>query len=469
MIVDGAGPEPIDLAMARTARAAVAPSPMAVEMAGNAAQLLGSLYRTEDVAVAPDGRRVAIPSFFGDHAVLADLDVDRDGDVPTLHVSSASIVQCEQLRHPHGAAFLDDRTLLVANRGAELMAIDVPPRGAGPSTVFRTGRVLVGEHDPAPVAGPSSLSVRRSDGLADVLVCNNHSHTVTRYLFDIVDDLRVIDREVLIGDGLATPDGVDVSASGRWIAVSNHDTHEVFVYAYEPEAESPVRKVGTLRGANFPHGVRFVDDDRAILLGDAGLPYLYVFRAGDADWTGVRDPARTLRVMDDDTFNSARYNPQEGGPKGLAVLGDQGAVVLSSAYQHLACLSLDDVLAGTAGPAASAAPAASLLDDPTMPDLVRRSLRRRHDAEAELEALRAELDDARSREHERDAAVAALHRRLDDLTEQMRAAGSSHDTELAEAHAEHERLELELAEMRQSTCWRLTRPIRAAIDAVRRR
>ena len=483
---------PIDLARVRAERsAAVTPRPMPVVMAPEIEPLVASLYRTEDIAVAPDGRRVVIPGFFSDHMLLADLDVVRDGGHERLQVSAASVVQCERLRFPHGVAFVDDRTVLVANRGAELLAIDVPARGTGPTAVFRTGRVIVGEHDRVPVRAPSSLAARTLDGLCEVLVCNNESHTVNRYLLDLDDDLQVVDREVLIGEGLHTPDGVALSRSGRWLAISNHTTHEVFLYSYEPDAAAPARRVGTLRGPNYPHGVRFARDDRAILLNDAGLPHLYVYAAPDGDWSGVRDPARTLRVMDDGTFNAGRYNPQEGGPKGLVVLEEQGAIVLTSTYQHLACMPLDDVLddvldGSVADQRAPTGRSPSPADGPTLADVVRRSLRRVQDAEtalreqqehtaalesavteqqhrfAELEAERASALEATTSALR--AEVAAVRFELDALADQMRRA----DAELVLARRDRDTAAARLAAMEQSTSWRITRPVRAVLDVVRR-
>jgi DNA-binding beta-propeller fold protein YncE len=251
----------------RVANASASDLVMVVEATPDVEPLLAALYRTEDVAVAPDGRRVVIPSFFGDHLLLVDLDIDRTtaDQTPILRVSDPTVVQCESLRYPHGVGFVDDRTVLVANRGSELSAIEVPPGAMPRAVAFRTARVIIGTDDPVPVRAPSSLALHTENGLCEVLVCNNASHEVTRYVLDVDDGLHVIEREVLIGDGLAVPDGIAVSPSRRWIAVSNHDTHEVFVFAYEPEAVQPVRRVGTLRGANYPHGLRFADDDRMIL------------------------------------------------------------------------------------------------------------------------------------------------------------------------------------------------------------
>ena len=63
---------------------------------------------------------------------------------------------------------------------------------------------------------------------------------------------------------LDVPDGVAVSANGRWLAVSNHEVGVVFVYDYEQLGED-AEPVAVLRGATYPHGVRFTHDDRVIV------------------------------------------------------------------------------------------------------------------------------------------------------------------------------------------------------------
>ena len=216
------------------------------------------------------------PSFHADFLVLVDLDIvrrlirrperDAAGQPRERRESESPEV-------PHGIAFVDETTALIANRGSELMTMSLPPRGSSPTAESRRPTVVVGADDPVPVRGPGSVAVRVAGGLCETFVCNNHGHDVTRYVFDMAAGWKVLEREVLIGSGLATPDGIAISASGRWLAISNHDTHEVLVYSYEPGAARPMELAGVLRGANYPHGLEFADDDRVLLLNDAGLPY----------------------------------------------------------------------------------------------------------------------------------------------------------------------------------------------------
>ena len=455
-----------------------APQPLDVAIDDDAAPHLAALYRTEDIAIAPDGRRALLPSFHADFLVLVDLDIvrRRSGDRPaTLRVSHANVVQSDLLKYPHGVAFVDQTTALIANRGSELMTLSLPPRGSEPTVESRRPKVVVGSDDPVPVRGPGSVAVRVAGGLCETFVCNNHGHDVTRYVFDVAAGWQVLEREVLIGSGLATPDGIAISASGRWLAISNHDTHEVLVYSYEPGTARPTQLAGVLRGANYPHGLEFADDDRVLLLGDAGLPYLYTFSASDGDWSGERSPIRTDRVMDDATFNFGRYNSQEGGPKGLAILHQQRAVMLTSTHQHFCCLLLDD-LVPSRGPARQLT-----VPGPAEPmaAIARRSMARVTAMEAESAALRdrcATLEAGLASAHAALAAAqagsAGLAAERETLAAQIvqgRAAVERAELERAVAAERAALAEERLRVIEQSTIWRVSRPLRGVLDTLRSR
>jgi hypothetical protein len=200
------------------------------------------------------------------------------------------------------------------------------------------------------------------DDLLEVMVCNNYAHDVTRHVLDRSRGWEVVDGEVLLRRGLSVPDGIAVERRGAWLAVSNHLKNQVYLYRYDEDLGPDSEPVGILTGPNFAHGLAFTPDGRHLIVADAGLPYLLGYTADDGDWSGERSPSKITRIMDDDTFNRGRYNPQEGGPKGLAVTAS--AVIVTSEFQT-ACFGLDDIvdLSG-AGFAAEAAPASGATDGP---------------------------------------------------------------------------------------------------------
>jgi DNA-binding beta-propeller fold protein YncE len=355
------------------------------------AAAVGSIGRTEDVAVSPDGTTMALAAFDTDAIAFIRFERRTIDRRPSIVVTSCTTVRVEGLRRPHGVAYLSDRTLVVANRESELLLVELGDDDGSPTA---SGRVLVDGGHAVPVRWPGSVAASPlGDDLVEILVCNNYAHDVTRYVVDGRSGWTVVDAEVLLAADLDIPDGVAVAPTGRWIAVSNHNRHCVNVYRYDEALGPDTTPTGTLRRVNYPHGLRFSADGSRLFVADAGLPFVHRYDALDGDWSGEREPAVTWRVMDDETFDRGRHNPQEGGPKGLVTVDD--LVVVTSEHQPLAVLA-----AIPTDPTAD-----RLLDTSTPPVLaatraVRRAARRLADREAvlaERSADRAALDDARDR------------------------------------------------------------------------
>jgi len=124
--------------------------------------------------------------------------------------------------------------------------------------------------------------------------------------------------------------------------VSNHNAQAVFVYEY-PTPGTDAEPAGILRGVSYPHGLRFADDDRNLLVADAGAPHVHSF-ASDGDWRGARLPVSTMQVVDDATFERGRKNVTEGGPKGLDVHGHANVVAITLEEQPLAFFEFDAMI-----------------------------------------------------------------------------------------------------------------------------
>lgn len=288
---------------------------------------LSAMGRTEDVRLAPSGRRLAFACYATEQIAVADVEITASDSGPEVAVTSLRQLGSPALHDPHGIDFLDDETLIVGNRGGGVAVFRLPPAG------------VVGEMTPVgPVDGglphvgdaPGSVAVRSLDGRHEVLACHNWTNTVTRHTLDAGGVPAA--GEVVARKWLDLPDGVAMSRDGRWLAVSNHNAHSVLVYAYSTLSED-ADPVGILRGVQYPHGLQFGHADRYLLVADAGAPHVHVFASSDGSWQGVGYPTVTIRVMDDDTFARGRHNPEEGGPKGVDVDPRTNVLVVTS--EHL--------------------------------------------------------------------------------------------------------------------------------------
>ncbi|MBL0038437.1 MAG: hypothetical protein IPP36_07305 [Nitrosomonadales bacterium] len=91
---------------------------------------LAGLGRTEDVKFSPDGRRLAIAGFNCNKILILELDCDFTDIHKNVVISDFVEISSLSLKNPHGLAFLDDKTLIVANRKGGASVLRLPPRGA---------------------------------------------------------------------------------------------------------------------------------------------------------------------------------------------------------------------------------------------------------------------------------------------------------------------------------------------------
>ena len=81
-----------------------------------------------------------------------------------------------------------------------------------------------------------------------------------------------------------------------------------------------------------------------LLVADAGSPFVHIYEAPDLNWRGVRTPLLSVRTLSDEQFAAGRYNPQEGGPKGIDVTRDMSLFVTTNECQPIAFFDLQAAL-----------------------------------------------------------------------------------------------------------------------------
>src|SRR5947207_5871805 len=307
---------------------------------------VGSLGRTEDVRFSPSNRRLAVASFIRNRIVVFDIDIASSSSATQVALTGGVELSSPALQLPHGLDFIDDNTLIVTSRGR-----DGP--GDGPAAnvaLFKlpNGEEIVRTHEVPPIARwpangttllntPGSVAVTRvKEDVGEVLICNNYGDTVTRHLLDRAAGGAIRNSEILLHKYLNIPDGVSVSPDRRWIAVSNHSTHNVLLYENSPALNPDAKPDGILRRIYYPHGLRFSADGRHLFVADAGAPYLPIYAQDPDQWRGVRHPVATVRIMDEAVFQRGHHSPGEGGPKGLDLDASSRILVLTSECQPLA-------------------------------------------------------------------------------------------------------------------------------------
>lgn len=310
--------------------------------------VLSDIGRTEDVRFSPDNRRLILAGYGLNHLLILRIAIEASDAGPVVVADDFMELTSDGITSVHGLDFLDDRTLAVANRDGLVSILDIPPGElAGRHSRIDPIRELSGGIF-CKLKSPGSLAARRdAGGRISLLVCNNYTHRVTQHVVDPNRGYRVRSNRVLMARSLDIPDGIAVSYDERWIAVSNHNTHEVMLFDAAAPLGPWTEPAGILSDVDYPHGLRFTPDDRHLLVADAGAPLIHVYERGSG-WAGARGPIRSVTVLDDETFIRGRANPQEGGPKGLDIDRSGLVVAMTCEEQPLAFFSLATMIAAPA-------------------------------------------------------------------------------------------------------------------------
>lgn len=349
--------------------AQVLPAQVAYDAPERVRHALASLGRTEDVRLSPSSTRLAFASYSRDQVAVADLTISRGVGGVDVVVEEVAFHGSPEIRQPHGLDFVDDDLLAVGNRSGVIELLRLPPLGAG-GAATSVGSVA------CELGAPGSVAAIRSATHAQVLAVHSWTNALTRYR--IAGD-SISGGEVIARRWLDLPDGIATSEDGHWLAISNHNTHDVLVFetaTLDPDADP----VAVLRGMAYPHGLRFASGDRFIVVADAGAPYVDIFARTGESWATAAYPSISLRVMDDETFVRGHHTPREGGPKGIDVDPRTGVLLVTAEETPLAFFDLDLALeASTTRPGG---------------DLVRNELERMRDLErsrAETTAVQEQL------------------------------------------------------------------------------
>ena len=318
---------------------------------------IARLGRTEDVQFSPDGGRLAVAAFNENRLVILEVEANWDTNPPTVALRNSLEVGSDDLQRPHGICWIDEHTIVVANRIGRLVIFEIPNEPTSGRITLSPVKTL-GDNSNDVLKTPGSVSaVPVGADLIELIVCNNYVHHVSRHLVDRRTDYAPIADEVLIHDGLTIPDGVTHSPSGRWIAVSNHGHHNVLLFRNDRELGPASQPQGVLAGITYPHGVRFTENGKTILVADAGAPLVHLYRS-DGDWTGERHPDASIQVLSDESFKRGNSDPTTGGPKGIDVTRDGKLMVITCHEEPLVFFdvreSLDQQVATQADNAAEA-------------------------------------------------------------------------------------------------------------------
>ena len=302
----------------------------------SAQEALNTLGRTEDVRFSPENKRLAIACYKKNRISL--FGFERS---PQPFLSGPLEISSPHLDQPHGIDFIDENTLVVANRSGNVVIFQLPERTDGEAEVVR----ILEKAETTFIKNPGSVAVTRTeDNEFHILICNNYVHTISRHRLRKEHRYELLSNDLLLQSRLNIPDGIAASRNNRWLAVSNHGLYCVYIYENRAGLGPNSAPTGILRQVRYPHGLRFSSDGSTLVVADAGSPFIYLYRSPTHGWTGVHHPTAAIRVLDQETFQKGHSNPQEGGPKGLDICNQDQLLVVTNEQQPLAFFDFSAML-----------------------------------------------------------------------------------------------------------------------------
>jgi hypothetical protein len=424
------------------------------------AEAISGLGRTEDLCFSPDGRRVAITCFHQRAIAVVDVEVSGGEASPSVVHTAITRLVAEELEQPHGVDWLDDRTLIVADRAGRIGLLAVPDPCVGEAVDVSVDLLgLDGEF--AAIYGPGSVTVlRREAAAAEVLVCDNWGNCVTRTRLDRGDRWTVSASRVSLQRLLDLPDGVAASPDGAWVAVSNHNRQVVVVYesSHDPATDALDRApVGVLRGSSYPHGLRFTRGGDLLLVADAGSPFVHVHRRGDRGWSVAGHPSAAIQVLSREEFASGNARSDEGGPKGLDL--DPLERVLAVTCEGAPLRWFDWRAAQAAAPPARA--------DLVPPEVA--GLERETELKASLGQVELRLMETETREHEAQALASRMADRATEVEQHARELSEWAEREIEASRRSADEARRDLAAIEATKAWRALASLRRIYGLARKR
>lgn len=306
------------------------------EASAHVKNMLKNIGRTEDLAFSPDNRRLAIAAYAQNKILMLDIEISATVDGSKILISDCYEILSADLNLPHGITWIDDQTIIVGNRFGQTIVLAVP------ATQTRQEQLELSAVQALP---PVSINRQHSNDclaitplgqdLYEILVCSNSGNHVTSHILDGADNFNVIGGAILLENKIQTPDGVAFSPDRRWIAVSNHTNHSVYIYENVKSLNPASEPCAVLPGITYPHGITFTGCAQFLFVTAAGAPFIYGYHNPSGEWHGEYQPFTKFKSLDDEAFKRGNYNEQEGGTKGICFAHNANILAMTCSEQPL--------------------------------------------------------------------------------------------------------------------------------------
>lgn len=240
--------------------------------------------RSESVKVSPSGNKIAYSSFDLNEVIIFDYVVDYEGIQIQRNMRFGT-----GLNSPHGLAWINEHTIVVANRDGPAVVFNVSDNACNYIIDIKE---MSKSNDVTVSVSPQNIRLYfcKTNNRIDYCDLNNNWNASFCGSLNTLVDLQV-------------PDGIALSPSGKILAITSALDNRIVIYNIENQTHH------TLGNTDRPHSVCFVTDELILTTG-GNDPCVVCWNMSD------NHLACKLRILNKRQF-SLRYNDTEGGVKGI--------------------------------------------------------------------------------------------------------------------------------------------------------
>lgn len=241
---------------------------------------VSELGRVEAVRVSPNLKNIAYASFDNNEIVVLSVEIKKE-----IKINKINKIKCE-LNGPHDLNWIDDSTIVVANRNGPSIIVDI------------LNKKIKAKLENKILNKTNSVAVLKKNDKIRLLFCN-----IFHYISycDLDMNYQIIEEGILLKEKMKVPDGIAISPSTKKIAITSALTNQILICNDNFDVKKILK-------SERPHSVDFIDDKNLISTG-GNDPFLNI-------WDLNKKTHHKYRGLSKKEF-ALRGSNTEGGIKGI--------------------------------------------------------------------------------------------------------------------------------------------------------
>lgn len=247
---------------------------------------VSKIGRVESVKLSPNLKKIAYASFDLNKIIIFDIKIIKKN----IYFEEVVFVDCDFFNEPHDFSWIDNKTIIVANRSGAAILFDVPKKSQNIKP-----KLIIHEAEKS-----NAVCFIKEDSKIKLFFCNVYHEIIQ---VDIDEKLEKIFKKIKLKNDLKVPDGLAINLSKNQIAIANALKNNIIIYDINKHDSFE------LHGSQRPHGLSFVLD-RFLLSSGGGDQFINVW---DLEQKKI---IFKIKALEKNQY-LLRGNDFEGGIKGI--------------------------------------------------------------------------------------------------------------------------------------------------------